>query len=133
MASDPPVTRWLNQLKQGDRAAVDGLWKEFYSKLVSLAENKLRGVPDHLGMSEEVAGSAFKSFVLAAEKQRFPKLEDRDDLWQILVRIVRNKAATAWEHMTRHKRDRRRALAPWKADGKRRRGWDWIGGRCGVG
>lgn len=111
MSSDPSVTRWLNQLQQGDRDVVEGLWQEYYPKLVRLATSKLRGLPPRLVDAEELAHTAFNSFCLAAEKKRFPKLADRDDLWQVLMCIVRNKAAGAWEHHTRAKRDFRREAA----------------------
>lgn len=105
MPAETPVTLWINQLQDGDRDAVEGLWQAYFPKLVRLASTKLRGMPPHLVAAEDIAQSAFKSFCLAVEKRRFPKLADRDDLWQVLVRIVRNKSATAWEFHTRAKRD----------------------------
>lgn len=105
MSPQTPVTFWINQLQQGDRDVVEGLWQAYFPKLIRLASARLRGMPAHVVDPEEIAQSAFKSFCLAAEKNRFPKLADRDDLWQILVRIIRNKAATAWQHHTRAKRD----------------------------
>lgn len=105
MTDDYSITRWLNQLQQGDREVIQGLWQVYYPKLIRLAADRLRGMPARLVDAEELAHSAFKSFCLAAEKQRFPRLVDRDDLWQVLVRLVRNKAATAWEFHTRDKRD----------------------------
>lgn len=105
MYPESPVSLWINQLQQGDRDVVEALWQAYFPKLVRLASNKLHGLPTRLVEPEDIALSAFNSFCLAAEKRRFPKLADRDDLWQILVRIIRNKSATAWEHHTRAKRD----------------------------
>jgi len=105
MSGDPSVTYWINQLQQGDRDVIHGLWQVYYPKLVRLAAGKLRGLPPGLLDAEELANSAFKSFCLAAERQRFPRLTDRDDLWQVLVHMIRNKAASAWEFHTRDKRD----------------------------
>jgi DNA-directed RNA polymerase specialized sigma24 family protein len=53
---------------------------------------------------EDVALSAFDSFCRGAEKGRFPRLEDRDDLWQLLVMITARKAADLVEHERRQKR-----------------------------
>jgi len=39
-----------------------------------------------------VALSAFKSFYFRASQGRFPQLEDRDDLWKILMTITVRKA-----------------------------------------
>ena len=37
MASTHSVTRWLEQLKQGDRQAVGPLWERYFTRLVQLA------------------------------------------------------------------------------------------------
>jgi hypothetical protein len=37
MASTLSVTRWLEQLKQGDRQAVGPLWERYFTRLVHLA------------------------------------------------------------------------------------------------
>jgi DNA-directed RNA polymerase specialized sigma24 family protein len=42
-----------------------------------------------------VALSAFDSFCRAAEQGRFPRVSDRDDLWQVLVMLTARKAITA--------------------------------------
>jgi len=51
-----------------------------------------------------VALSAFDSFCRGAEKGRFPRLEDRDDLWQLLFMITTRKAADLVQHERRQKR-----------------------------
>lgn len=105
MSEKTCITIWLEQLKEGERSSVQRLWECYYPKLVRVATKKLQGMPQHLTDGEEVALSAFKSFCLAAEKKRFPKLEDRDDLWQVLLMLVRNKVADQWEFHSRSKRD----------------------------
>ena len=100
MSSDDSVTCWINQLKDGDRAIVQRLWEAYMEKLLRLAHHKLRGLPQNVADPEDLAHSVFKSFCRVAEQRRFPKLEDRDDLWQILVRLTRNKAANLWKHHT---------------------------------
>ena len=41
---------------------------------------------------EDVAQSAFRSFFIRARKGHFPQLNDRDDLWKLLVTITIRKA-----------------------------------------
>jgi hypothetical protein len=53
---------------------------------------------------EDVALSAFDSFCRGAEKGRFPRLQDCDDLWQLLFMITTRKAADLVEHERRQKR-----------------------------
>jgi len=95
MDADGSVTYWIGQLKAGERDAVRQLWEVYYRRLVGLARVRLQARP-RLGKDEEdVALSAFDSFFRAVEKGRFPNLEDRDDLWQVLVMLANRKAVDA--------------------------------------
>jgi DNA-directed RNA polymerase specialized sigma24 family protein len=86
------VTRWISALKQGDQAAAQGLWEAYFRRLVGLARARLRSAPRRVGDEEDVALSAFDSFCRGAQSGRFPRLDDRNDLWQILVLITVRKA-----------------------------------------
>ena len=55
-----------------------------------------------------MALSAFDSFCRGAEQGRFPRLDDSDDLWQLLVLIASRKVCDLVEHEGRRKRDWRR-------------------------
>lgn len=108
MASVGEITCLLERLKEGDRSSVRHLWERYFSQLVRIARGRLQGLPDHLADHENIALSAFKSFCLAADRNRFPKLDDSDDLWQVLLMLVRDKAADLWQRHTRQGRDFRR-------------------------
>jgi DNA-directed RNA polymerase specialized sigma24 family protein len=86
------VTGWLDGLRAGDDDAAQRLWEGYFRRLVGLARQKLGGLPRGPADSEDVALSAFDSFCRGAEQGRFPKLHDRDDLWQVLVVITARKA-----------------------------------------
>ena len=87
------VTLYLRQLQAGDRAALQQLWQAYFARLVALARQRLRGAPRQAADEEDVALSAFDSFQRGVEGGRFPRLEDRDDLWQVLVLLTVRKAA----------------------------------------
>jgi DNA-directed RNA polymerase specialized sigma24 family protein len=57
-----------------------------------LAHARLRDAPRRIADEEDVALSAFDSFCRSARAGRFPRLDDRKDLWQILVMITVRKA-----------------------------------------
>jgi DNA-directed RNA polymerase specialized sigma24 family protein len=105
MLSSGDVTLWFRQLEEGDREAVQRLWERYFRGLVGLARKKLGGLPRRAADEEDVALSAFDSFIRGAEQGRFPCLEDRDDLWQILVTITTRKAIDLAVHEGRDKRD----------------------------
>jgi DNA-directed RNA polymerase specialized sigma24 family protein len=105
------ITRYIGDVKHGAPDAVQGLWERYFERLVRLARARLRATPRAAADEEDVALSAFDSFVAAARRGRFPKPEDRDDLWKILVTITVRKAhdLAAYERR-RQPRDGRRRL-----------------------
>jgi DNA-directed RNA polymerase specialized sigma24 family protein len=108
MSSSGDVTHWLRQLRGGEREAVQDLWQRYHRALVALARGKLGSLPRAAADEEDVALSAFDSFIRGAEQGRFVRLHDRDDLWQLLLVITTRKAHDLAEHEGRDKRDWRR-------------------------
>jgi DNA-directed RNA polymerase specialized sigma24 family protein len=94
MTSEGSVTRWLGDLKSGGAAAAQHLWGRYFDRLVRLARRKLRtGAGGGAAEDEEDAAlSAFDSFCRGAARGRYPRLDDRDDLWRLLVVITVRKA-----------------------------------------
>ena len=102
--SDPgSVTDWLGQLVDGDQAAARPLWTRYFHRLVALARQQLAGTPRGAADEEDVALSAFDSFCRAAAQRRFPRLDDRDDLWRLLLVLTDRKASNQRKHATRQK------------------------------
>lgn len=85
-------TRWLKQLKAGDLEAATPLWTAYFCRLMGLARQKLSGNPQRVADAEDVALSAFHSFCKGVLDDRFQKLNDRNDLWQVLAMITTRKA-----------------------------------------
>ena len=92
MSATGSVTAWIERLKAGDAAAAERLWEGYFRRLVGLARSKLRGAPRATTDEEDVAVSAFASFYRAVAQGRFPRLDDRHDLWQLLVLLTGRKA-----------------------------------------
>jgi DNA-directed RNA polymerase specialized sigma24 family protein len=103
---DPPgsVTLWIGQLKAGHQAAAQPLWESYFHRLVTRARRRLAGAPRRSADEEDVALSAFDSFCRAAAGGRFPRLHDRDDLWQLLVVLTDRKARNLVGHERRQRR-----------------------------
>jgi DNA-directed RNA polymerase specialized sigma24 family protein len=87
------VTHWVGGLKAGDPEATRQLWERYFADLVRLARARLRGAPRAAADEEDAALSAFDSLCRGAELGRFPRLDDRQDLWRVLVTITARKAA----------------------------------------
>jgi DNA-directed RNA polymerase specialized sigma24 family protein len=98
------ISLWIPLLKEGDEAAVREIWQAYFARLVVLARAKLRGVQRRVADEEDAALCAFDSFCRGAEQGRFPQLNNRDDLWRLLVVITARKAADLVQNQARLKR-----------------------------
>ncbi len=106
-SAEGSISRWLGPLKEGDPAAAQQLWEQYFHRLVELARQRLRAAPRHEA-AEDVALSAFDSFCRNAAHGRFPDLADRDGLWRLLVVITARKAS----HHNRDARRKKRGSGP---------------------
>lgn len=98
------VTGWISRLEAGDAAAAQQLWERYYQRLVGLARKKLRQLPRRAADEEDVVLSAFDSFCRGVAGGRFPQLEDRDNLWRLLMVITARKAHDLIQRERRQKR-----------------------------
>ena len=75
MDPEGSVTRWIAQLKDGDRAAAQPLWEAYFHRLVALARKRLRGTPRRAADEEDVALCAFDNgfYNAAPEHGQFPQ------------------------------------------------------------
>jgi DNA-directed RNA polymerase specialized sigma24 family protein len=134
MASAGSVTVWIGQLQAGDPGATQPLWERYFRRLVGLARLKLQGTPRAAADEEDVALSAFHSFCRGADEGRFPQLQDRDGLWQLLVAITAHKALDLVRRQGRQKRGGgavldEAALANHVRGGREETGFEQILGR----
>jgi DNA-directed RNA polymerase specialized sigma24 family protein len=91
-AYDESVTVWIRGLKEGRDEAMSALWERYFQQLTAFAGRKLGGASRRVADEEDVASMAFKSLCMGAADGRFERLENRDDLWQILVALASRKA-----------------------------------------
>ncbi len=98
------VTLWLKELEQGSGAAANELWRRYFERLVKLAGKNLRNVPRRISDEEDVAINVFHSLCDGVENGRFDQLDDRDDLWKLLVVMTRHKTYNQIRHQTAKKR-----------------------------
>jgi DNA-directed RNA polymerase specialized sigma24 family protein len=90
--SDGSVTRWVAALKNGDAAAAQPLWERYHRQLIGLARQKLQSARRREADEEDVVQNAFHSFFQGVAAGRFPLLDDRNNLWRLLVVITARKA-----------------------------------------
>jgi DNA-directed RNA polymerase specialized sigma24 family protein len=98
MPSEGSVTRWVTALKGGDLAAAQPLWERYHRRLVALARRKLDLSRRRGADEEDVVQNAFHSFFRGVARGRFPQVNDRDNLWRLLVVITARKALDQLAH-----------------------------------
>lgn len=92
MDCDGSVTQYLCDLKQGDSVAAQKIWERFLNKLIRLADYKLKSSPRQATNEEDIVQQAFAQFFIQVQQGRFAKLNDRNDLWQVLATLVDRRA-----------------------------------------
>lgn len=104
------ITRLINQLREGDSQAADEIWRKYFCRLIPVAKSKLRESRDKSIDEEDILISVFDRFFDAAKSERFAKLDDRDDLWTILLMLTERKVTDTYRRSSAQKRDRHRVV-----------------------
>lgn len=98
------VSYWLDELRAGNERAASEIWQRYFDLLVTVARQNLSRNAARGADEEDVALSAFDSFIRGMGKGRFSQLEDRSDLWRLLLLITVRKAADLANREMRIKR-----------------------------
>jgi DNA-directed RNA polymerase specialized sigma24 family protein len=104
MSSPGSISQCLRSLQAGDARATQVLWERFYTRLVHFAQQQLRNTPRGAADEEDVVLSAFNRFCAGAQQGRFPKLNDRNDLWDVLALLTERRARDYRRQELRQKR-----------------------------
>ena len=94
----------IDRVRGGDEAAVTELWNDYYQQLVRMASLRLPGGLRRTGDEEDIALSAFHSFIAGVRQDRFPDLSGPDNLWGLLITLTGRKVHAHLRHQTRKKR-----------------------------
>ena len=98
------INTLLSDLREGDQQAAQKLWERYCLKLVAVARRKLGTASRRVADEEDIALLAFYSLCDGIQKNRFPRLADRDDLWKILLVITERKVIDHVRSQNRQKR-----------------------------
>ena len=92
MSSDGSITVLLQVLKNGlEEEAAQDLFQRYFQKLEQLARPRVANLQLHDRDEQDVAQVVMTQFFLGVREGRFPKLNDRDDLWQVLMLILERR------------------------------------------
>jgi DNA-directed RNA polymerase specialized sigma24 family protein len=103
--STGPIDELFVRLRSGEEEAAQALWNEYSAALVNLAKQRLGNISLGMTDEEDVALSVFGSICRGAAEGRFSDVTTRDELWWLLLRITKQKAAS---HIRREMAAKRR-------------------------
>jgi RNA polymerase sigma factor (sigma-70 family) len=106
MVTDQSVSQWIVHLKEGQDDAVQRLWERYALRLVELARRRLKDAPKRVADEEDIAQSVFHSLCRGAVAGRFASVQNRDDLWWLLLAITKQKVT---DHVRREMAQKRGA------------------------
>jgi DNA-directed RNA polymerase specialized sigma24 family protein len=94
----------LEAVRAGDERAIATLWEDYFQKLVRIAAKRLPANLKRSGDEEDIALSAFHSFIAGIRRDQYPDLSGPDNLWGLLITLTSRKAHAHLRHQTRQKR-----------------------------
>jgi DNA-directed RNA polymerase specialized sigma24 family protein len=111
MSAQGSITQWLQAAEQGDEQAAQALWERYYTSLLRLARSRL-GRRAGLAVDEQdVVLNAFDAFYRGFQSGRFPQINDRHDLWRLLITLTGRKAVDVVRREHRQKRGAGQVIA----------------------
>ena len=111
MTTHGSVTEWLQAVEMGDEQAAQRLWERYYSSLLRLARSKLTGRAGRAFDEQDVVLNAFEACYRGLQTGRFPHINDRHDLWRLLISLTARKTIDGIRRESRHKRGGGRVLS----------------------
>lgn len=94
----------LRRVRTGDDDAIAELWNGYFQRLVRLAAKRLPSNLKRAGDEEDIALSAFNSFIAGIRRDQFPDLSGPDNLWGLLITLTGRKVNAHLRFQTRQKR-----------------------------
>lgn len=92
MSETHSITELIEEVRAGESVAAHEMWDRCRRTLIREARRKLRQLPRRAVDEEDVALAAFDAFLRGVKENRFAKLENRDDLWQVLAMLTERRA-----------------------------------------
>ena len=89
--SSDELAELLDKVRDGDEAATSVLWEKYFQRLVRIAAKRLPANLRRAGDEEDIALSAFHSFIAGVRRDQFPDLSGHENLWGLLITLTGRK------------------------------------------
>ena len=92
VSSDGSVSDLIAELKQQpSQEAAQQIYQRYIGRLVRRAKSLLGDAPRGAADEEDIATRAINDLFAGIEEGRFPRLDDRQDLWQVLMMLMHRR------------------------------------------
>lgn len=88
--SPASITVCFEQLRSGDPAAAAELWHRFFERLVVYARSQMQDANRRVSDEEDIACGVMAALCDRAEKGQLPDIDNRTDLWHLLLSWTRH-------------------------------------------
>ena len=102
--NDQTTLHLVEGLKSGDEQAINAIYEKYVARFRGIIAERLRGRVNRIADEEDVSNSVLNSFFAGVNRNRFPSLNDGDDLWQILGMLTKQKIVKYLRYFHRQKR-----------------------------
>ena len=108
--ADDEITLFLKDSQGIGEEGAQAIWESYLPKLMRVIESKLRNSSKRIIDSDDIAQNAMLSLFRGLKEHKFDSLENRDELWALLIIITARKVT----------RERRREMAEKRGRGTTR-------------
>lgn len=98
------ITAAIMALGNQDVAVAEQLWDRFFDRLCQFVERRIAKRHRRLIDPDEVASTAFLALIDGIKANRFERVRNRDELWQMLTLIAARDASNARRRFDQAKR-----------------------------
>ncbi len=92
MSQAHSITELLHRLENEESDAARRIWDRFIHRLIYESRDRLMNLPRRAVDEEDVAAMAFQAFFDGVAQNSFQRLENRDDMWQVLAMLAERRA-----------------------------------------
>ena len=103
-SSNDPISKWIQRLPDGDSYAQQQIWRAVATKIERLARKRLNGISLADSNEEDIAAKVLKSLFERVQDGRIHPPSDRQELWNLLKGMTRNKSIQEYRKKNTMKR-----------------------------
>lgn len=106
MVEQNSVTEWIQAVRRKDEIAAEELWNRYFGQLMRVARSRMSRMPRSAYDEEDAALSTFRVLCGKLQQGNYLELGSRDELWNLMVKILVRKVGHRFVYESAEKRTR---------------------------